>query len=362
MKLINTVDAVGHVLAHDHTQILPGDKNKDGSAASGSARFKSVRFKKGHKVAPEDIDVLLSMGKEHLYVFELEPGMLHEDDAAERLAALCLGEGTQSTGEPHEGKMSIRAAHDGCFVVDSERLVEVNSQPDVMVATRKGGYAVTKGDELAGTRVIPLVVSESVVEAAERAVNLVEKGPLMYVAPWKVETAAIIATGSEVKKGLIVDKFTPVVERKLAAYGVKTIARYTPGDNMEDLVATISEARATGAGMICCTGGMSVDPDDNTPGAIKRSGANIVTYGAPVLPGAMMLVGYFGEDPTSDATVPIVGLPGCVMYNDATIFDLLLPRLIAKVPITRALIARMGEGGLCLKCDVCTFPHCPFGK
>lgn len=361
MKLINTVDAVGHVLAHDLTQILPGEKNSDGSVVAGSERFKGVRFKKGHKVAPEDIDVLLSMGKEHLYVFEMTPGMLHEDDAAKRLAALCLGKGTVASGEPREGKIGIRAAYDGAFIVDSDRLVALNSLEDVIVATRKGGYAVHAGDELAGTRVIPLVVPEQTVAAAEAAANMDEQGPLMYVAPWRVKTAAIIATGSEVKKGLITDKFTPVVERKLAAYGVKTIARYTPGDDMDALVAAIADARATGADLICCTGGMSVDPDDNTPGAIKRSGANIVSYGAPVLPGAMMLVGYFGDSTSADAT-PIVGLPGCVMYNDATIFDLLLPRLIAKVPITRALIARMGEGGLCLKCDVCTFPHCPFGK
>ena len=357
MKLVRTEDAIGHVLCHDMTQILPGD-------GKGSARFKGPRFKKGHVVTAEDVPVLLSMGKEHLYVWEAGPGMLHEDDAARRLAALCLGRGCVAAGEPREGKIGIKAEHDGVFLVDSERLLAVNDCEEVMVATRKGGFAVSAGDDLAGTRVIPLVVKESVVEAAERAADVEKSGPLMRVEPWRLKTAAIIATGSEVAKGLIEDRFTPVVEAKLARYGVETTWHVTPGDNMDALVAAIHEALATGVDMVVCTGGMSVDPDDNTPGAIKRAGARIVTYGAPVLPGAMLLVGYFDEKAAAgDArTVPVVGLPGCVMYNAATVFDLVLPRLVAGVEVRRRDLVQMGEGGLCLHCSPCTFPVCPFGK
>lgn len=353
MKLVRTEDAVGQVLCHDMTQILPGGVGPDGQELP---RYKGPRFKKGHVVTEEDIPVLLSMGKVNLYVWEMEPGMLHENDAAERLAALCLGPGTRASGEPSEGKIGIEAACDGVFLVDSERLMGVNATDEVMVATRKGNFAVHEGDALVGTRVIPLVVREEVVEAAERAADVAGSGALMRVEPFKLHTAAIIATGSEVANGLIEDKFTPVVEKKLAAFGIETVWRATPGDDVDAIASVIDEARGAGVDLVLCTGGMSVDPDDNTPGAIKRAGARIVTYGAPVLPGAMLLVGYF------DDGTPVVGLPGCVMYNAATVFDLVLPRIAAGIELKKRDFVELGEGGLCLRCKPCTFPVCPFGK
>ncbi len=252
-----------------------------------------------------------------------------------------------------EGKIELTAAADGLFRVDSARLNAVNAQEDVMIATRHGGTAVRRGDKLAGMRVIPLVIEEEKLRRAEEAAG---KQPLLELLPWKLKTAAIVTTGSEVAKGLIQDSFTPVVERKLAEFGIRTVERRTPGDGIEAVKSAILEVKAARPDLILCTGGMSVDPDDNTPGAVKRSGARIVTYGAPVLPGAMFLLGYF-EDGT-----PILGLPGCVMYAKRTIFDLVLPKAAAGVPITRADIAVLGEGGLCLGCQVCTYPNCGFGK
>ena len=376
MRLVATEGAVGHVLCHDMTQILPGGTDANGNELP---RYKGARFRKGHVVTAEDVPVLLSMGKAHLYVWQRRPGWLHEDEAARRMAALCVGEGCVASGEPREGKIGISAAHDGVFLVDSDRLLAVNSVDQVMVATRRGNFGVRAGDALAGTRVIPLVIDGRVVARAEAAADVAAHGPLMRVAPYVMRTAAVIATGSEVKSGLIQDRFTPVVERKLARYGVAVTWRATPGDAMEDVAAAIGEARAAGVDMVLCTGGMSVDPDDNTPGAIRRAGARIVTYGAPVLPGAMLLVGYFDPDAdgtaAADATgaapqgaageknarpVPVVGLPGCVMYSKATVFDLALPRLVAGVPLAKRDFVAMGEGGLCLGCDPCTFPHCPF--
>ena len=339
MKLIRTEDAVGHVLCHDMTQIIPGVS-------------KGPRFKKGHVVAAEDIPVLLDMGKTQLYVYELEQGMLHENDAAQRLAALC-GTTNMHASEPSEGKIELTAACDGVFLVDSERLIAVNSVEEVMIATRKGGTAVHAGDKLAGTRVIPLVVSEDRLLEAEAAAG---ERPLMCVEPFSLKTAAIIATGSEVASGRIQDAFTPAVEAKLAAYGISCTYRSTPGDGRDAICAAIAEAREKGVDLVLCTGGMSVDPDDNTPGAIRASGARIVTYGAPVLPGAMLLVGYF------DDGTPVLGLPGCVMNAKATIFDLLLPRIAAGIEITKHDIVAYGEGGLCLGCKPCTFPHCAFGR
>ena len=339
MKLIRTEEAVGHVLCHDMTQII-----KD--------QYKDARFRKGHIVTEDDIPVLLSMGKENLYVWEMTPGMVHENDAAERLLALC-GQENMVRSETKEGKIELRAACDGLFRVDSQRLIAVNSREDVMIATRKGNTAVKKGDKLAGMRVIPLIIKEETLQAAEQAAGT---GPLLELLPYVKKTAAIVATGSEVKKGLIQDTFTPVVKEKLAAYGIETISIAYSGDGVENVANAIGEARKTGADLILCTGGMSVDPDDNTPGGIQASGARIVTYGAPVLPGAMFLLGYF-EDGT-----PICGLPGCVMYAGATIFDLALPRIAAGVELTRRDFAVMGEGGLCLGCKPCHWPNCPFGK
>lgn len=339
MKCVETKNAVGHVLCHDMTQIIPGVT-------------KDARFRKGHIVTQEDIPVLLSMGKEHLYVWEKTPGTLHENEAAERLAALC---GTENMvySPVKEGKIELSAACDGLFQVDVPRLEAVNSQDEVMIATRHTGTAVRKGDKLAGTRVIPLVVSEDKLKAAEQAAGT---EPLLALLPFRRKTAAILTTGSEVLSGRIEDQFTPVVEGKLAAFGVSPIYKVVCGDNPDRIAAEIDRAKALGADLILCTGGMSVDPDDRTPAAIRQSGANIISYGAPVLPGAMFLLGYF-EDGT-----PICGLPGCVMYAKATVFDLVLPLLLADVPVTRRHLAALGHGGLCLSCPVCHYPICPFGK
>lgn len=339
MKCIETTKAVGHVLCHDLTQIIRG-------------QYKDARFRKGHIVTEEDIPVLLSMGKEHLYVWEMEEGCVHENDAALRMAALC-GSENMVRSEVKEGKIELSAACDGLFRVDSQRLIAVNSVDEVMIATRHGNTAVRKGDKLAGTRVIPLVVREETLQAAEAAAG---GQPLLELLPWKLKTAAIIATGSEVQKGLIQDTFTPVVQDKLAAYGLTTIDVVRPGDDPAAVTKAISQMRQTGADLILCTGGMSVDPDDNTPGAIRSSGAEIVTYGAPVLPGAMFLLGYY------DDGTPVMGLPGCVMYAGATVFDLVLPRVVAGVRVTKADLVALGEGGLCLGCKPCHWPVCPFGK
>ena len=339
MKLIKTVDAVGHVLCHDLTQIIPGE-------------FKGARFRKGHVVTEEDIPVLLSMGKENLYVWEMQPGIVHENDAAERLCALCISDG-MGRSEVKEGKIELTAARAGLFTVDSARLRAVNAIDELMIATRHGNTPVQPGDKLCGTRVIPLVIEEEKLVQAEKAVGA---EPLLRILPYKLRTCAIITTGSEVYSGRIEDKFTPVLIKKLAAYGIEVTKHTTVDDGMDRIEEAIREAREEKPDLILCTGGMSVDPDDNTPGAIKKSGANIVTYGAPVLPGAMLLLGYY------DDGTPVLGLPGCVMYAKATVFDLVLPRIAAGVRLCKEDFVQMGEGGLCLGCTPCHYPACPFGK
>ena len=338
MKKIKTEDAVGQVLCHDMTQIIPG-------------QYKGPRFRKGHIVTREDVPVLLSMGKEYLYVWEMTPGMLHENDGAERLCRLCRSEGMKR-GEVREGKIELTAEYDGVLLVDTERLNAVNAIDELMIATRRGNRPVKRGDKLCGTRVIPLIISEQKLEAAERAVG---DQPILRLLPYKLKTAAVVTTGSEVFHGRIEDKFTPVLIEKLKAYGITVTDHLTVDDGVDNITSAIGQVRGK-TDVILCTGGMSVDPDDNTPGAIKQSGADIVTYGAPVLPGAMFLLGYY------DDNTPILGLPGCVMYAKSTIFDLVMPRIAAGIRLSKADFIAYGEGGLCLGCKVCTYPHCPFGK
>jgi len=339
MKLIDTKDAAGHVLCHDLTQIIPGVT-------------KDARFRKGHIVAPEDIPVLLSMGKEHLYVWEKTPGMLHEDEAADRLRLLCQNEHMHPT-PVKEGKIELIADCDGLFRVDVERLNVLNDVEELMIATRHTNTAVRRGDKLAGTRIIPLVIREEILRAAEERAG---KEPLLSLVPWRLKTCGLITTGSEVAKGLIQDAFTPVIVQKLAAYGISVKEHRLPGDDRGAITAAALDFRRKGVDLVLCTGGMSVDPDDKTPGAIRDTGAEIVSYGAPVLPGAMFLLAYFADG------TPILGLPGCVMYAGATVFDLVLPRIAAGVRIARRELKALGHGGLCLGCSECHYPACPFGR
>ncbi len=339
MRQIETVHAVGHVLCHDLTRIVPGE-------------WKGAQFRKGHVVTEEDIPMLLSMGKDHLYVWEMDENHLHENDAALRLGALCQNDWMQA-GEIREGKLELTATRDGLFTVDTQRLNAINSLEEIIIATRHTNTAVKAGDKLCGTRVIPLVIAASQIEEAEK---IGAGKPLLTLTPYKPMRAGIVTTGNEVFHGRIEDKFTPIVQKKLEAFGIETSWHITTDDGMEHIRDAITEIRTQGADLILCTGGMSVDPDDCTPAAIRQSGANIVTYGAPVLPGAMLLIGYFEDG------VPILGLPGCVMYAKATVFDLVLPRVAAGVRLTRPDIVRLGCGGLCLNCKVCTFPDCGFGK
>ena len=339
MKLVRTEEAVGHVLCHDLTQIIPGE-------------FKGPRFQKGHIVTEEDIPVLLSMGKEHLYVWELQPGFLHENDAAERLCAITLNDG-MNRSEVKEGKIELTAARDGVFLVDSEKLFLINSIDEITIATRKGNFPVKAGDKLAGMRVIPLVVEEQKLLQAE---SIADGAPILKLLPYKLKTAAIISTGSEIYHGRIQDRFTPVLIEKLKAYGISVVFQTVADDHAENIISAIETAKKLSPDVILCTGGMSVDPDDRTPYAIRESGASVITYGSPVLPGAMILLGYYRNG------TPVLGLPGCVMYAKATVFDLIFPRIAAGVRLTKKDFVELGEGGLCLGCNPCTFPHCPFGK
>ena len=342
MKEIRTVDAVGQILCHDITQIIKDQK-------------KGVLFKKGHVVREEDIPALLSVGKEHLFVWEKKEGMLHENEAAEILYKISAGEHMHGS-EIKEGKIELIADCDGLLKIRRDALQAVNSLGEMMIASRHGDFPVRKGDKIAGTRIIPLVIEKEKMDRAEKASG---ETPIFSILPFRNKKAGIVTTGSEVQKGLIKDTFTPVLREKLDEYACSVVGQTTPGDDRKQITEDILKFIREGADLVICSGGMSVDPDDRTPGAIKDTGAEIVTYGAPVLPGAMLLLAYYK---TEDRTVPILGLPGCVMYAKRTVFDLILPRVMADDRICAKEISAYGEGGLCLNCQTCTFPNCGFGK
>ncbi len=338
MREIQTVDAEGHVLCHDITRIIKGVS-------------KGVAFPKGHVVRKEDIPELLKIGKQSLYVWEKQVGMLHENEAAEILYKLCTGPYMAKT-PVKEGKIDLLAEIDGLLQVDTEKLRAINALGEMMIATRHTNSPVKKGDTLAGTRVIPLVIEQA---KMDRAVATAGEGAILRLMPYKPKKVAIVTTGSEVYSGLIQDTFTPVLRDKIACFGATELGHVTLGDDPAAVTEAILGFVRDGAEMVLCSGGMSVDPDDKTPLAIKNTGADVVSYGAPVLPGAMFMLAYLG------GKVPILGLPGCVMYAKRTVFDLVLPRLMADVPVRGEDLAALGHGGLCLNCEYCIFPNCGFG-
>jgi molybdenum cofactor synthesis domain-containing protein len=340
MKKIKVQDAVGATLIHDMTQIIPGVS-------------KGPRFRKGHVIQEEDIPVLLSMGKEHIFVWDQTPGLIHENEAAERLAKTISGSGLL-LDEPKEGKITLTAAHDGLLYVSEEALLALNSLEYVVIGTLHNHRPVKKGDKVAGTRVVPLMIDEKIIFEAERLARTFTD-PILEIRPLKPYKVGIVTTGSEVFHGRIQDKFGPVLRAKMENWGSTVLGQTFASDDPALIQNQIQGFLDQDASMILVSGGMSVDPDDVTPSAIKEMGAELITYGSPVLPGAMFLLAYLGD-------VPIMGLPGCVMYSKTTIFDLVAPRILAGERLSRLDIAKLGHGGLCLDCPVCTYPHCPFGK
>jgi molybdenum cofactor synthesis domain-containing protein len=338
MKVIKVEDAVGQILCHDMTQIIPG-------------KVKDAVFKKGHKIKEEDIEVLLSIGKENIYVWEDVQGRLHENDAATRIKDAAMGSNVVFS-EIKEGKISFTAEINGLYKIDKEVLKEINSVDQVIIASIHTNTPVKKGEKLAATRVIPLVIDEDKIEAVEK---ILKDRKLFEVVPYRKASVGIVTTGSEIYKGRIKDAFGPVIIRKFAEYGSSQIDQVIVDDDLEMIEKAISAFLEEGKDMVVCTGGMSVDPDDLTSTAIKNTGAEIVRYGAPSLPGAMFLMAYNGDR-------EVMGLPGCVMYSKRTTFDLILPRVLAGDRITVDDIVSVGHGGLCLDCQVCRFPYCNFGK
>lgn len=339
MKVLPVEESVGMILGHDITQIVPGI-------------CKGPAFRRGHIVSSGDIPVLLNIGKEHLYVFDLADGLVHEDDAAKRIAKAASGQGIVLS-EPTEGKVTFTAEYDGLLKIDTTALFRLNSIKDMAFCTIHNNQTVIKGRPLAGTRIVPLVIEdESICEVEALCANYF---PLIQVKPFISKKVGVITTGSEVAKGRIKDRFGPVLHKKFEKLGSTIIDQLFVSDDVEKTVAAIHSLKAAGAEVIVLTGGMSVDPDDQTPTSIRASGAREVIYGSPTFPGAMFMLAYLGD-------IPVLGLPGCVMYYNASIFDLVVPRILADEDVTRDDIVALGHGGFCEGCSTCRYPACGFGK
>jgi hypothetical protein len=309
LKKIKLKEAVGTQLAHDITEIRPGE-------------FKGAAFQKGHTVCNEDLCHLQKLGKNHLYVIDLEEDEIHENQAAAILADALAGDGVTWKDDPHEGKISLVAACDGLFKVDTTALAAFNMVDEVMCATLHNHTLVKKGEKVAATRAIPLVMKRVPVERAAAIAR--QKGAVLAVKPLREAKVGLVITGNEVFHGLIEDRFAPVLSQKITDLGSKVE-------------------------------GIAFAPDDVTRKGIQTAGASEMNYGSAVLPGAMFLAAYIGE-------VPLLGVPACGLYHRITVLDLVLPRILAGEYIGKADLAFLGHGGLCKDCEECTYPHCPFGK
>lgn len=337
MKKINVQDAIGMELCHDITEMNDG--------------FKGVAFKRGHIIREEDIDHMLRIGKQHIFVWEENAGEIHEDDCARRMAAMAPVEGAHYT-EPAEGKVLLFADVRGMFRVNTQLLKKIDSIGDITICTLPDHYPVEVGARLASMRIVPLVTKEEQIIEAER---LCAKEPLLRLLPYQHKKIGVIITGSEVYHGRIKDKFEPVVRAKMKQYPSEIVGITICDDDLDMIVNAAKQHLENSADFLIFTGGMSVDPDDLTPTAVRQLGAEIITHGVPSQPGNMTLVAYLGD-------VPILGVPGAAIKLPTTIFDVLLPQVFAGEKITREELINLADGGLCQMCKACHWPNCTFGR
>jgi molybdenum cofactor synthesis domain-containing protein len=339
MKVVPVQEAEGMVLCHDITEIIPG-------------KVKRSAFRKGHVVCKDDIPTLLNLGKDHLYVWEINQNILHENEAAERVARLVAGTGIELS-EAREGKVELKATISGLLKINTQALGEINQLEQIAVVTIHSNQLVSVGKTVAACKIIPLVIENNYIYHIEEVGC--SSWPLVEVKGLRHLKIGIVITGNEVYYGRIKDQFGQVLQRKILEWGSDALPPIYVPDDVNRISDAIHELLDVGAEMIVTTGGMSVDPDDVTPKGIRLSGGRIVTYGTPTMPGAMFMLAYLGE-------VPVMGLPGCVMYHKTTIFDLLAPRVLAGEVLTRQDIIHLAHGGLCAVCEECRYPDCGFGK
>ena len=382
-KTIPVHEAIGTILAHDITEIRQGG-------------FKGRAFKKGHIVKKEDVCHLQRLGKERLFVLNISEDEIHEDEAAYVLAQALKGQGVALQGEPREGKINLIAERDGLLKVNKDALLQFNMTGDVMCATLHSNAVVKKGQVVAGTRAIPLVVKKRIIERAVKRAGEANGNGVISVRHIRKPKVGVVITGNEVYHGRVQDAFAPVITQKIKALGGEISGTYYAPDDASFIEERLRELMDAGADLLITTGGMSVDPDDVTRFAVRNLGVSELSYGSAVLPGAMIMVAYISNGvggqgssvgsqesgvrcqvsgvrdqgsgvrealkPDTRHPIPVLGIPACGMYHRTTVFDLVMPRILAGEHIGRKELAELGHGGLCLHCDECRYPVCPFGK
>ncbi|MBP1718316.1 MAG: molybdopterin-binding protein [Deltaproteobacteria bacterium] len=336
---IRVEEAVGKRLAHDLTQIIPG-------------KFKGAAFRRGHIVKKEDLPRLLDMGKKQVFVLDLSPGELHEDEAAKRMAWVIAGKGIGRRG-PREGKIDFLSKKFGLLKMNIPALERINSLGALILSTRHNFSTVRPDEVVAGTRAIPLTIRESKVRKVEEICR--RSGPVLEILPFKRKKVGVVVTGGEIFEGRIKDTSADIVRKKTEEFGSRVARVAVTPDDPEWIGREIKKMKREGCEVIVTTGGLSVDPDDVTLEGILRSGAKVVFYGTPVLPGSMTAYARLGN-------AAILGGPACVVHDPVTALDLFLPRILADAPISAKDAVRLGHGGLCLRCPECRFPICPFGR
>jgi len=340
LKKIELQEAVGTKLVHDITEIRPGE-------------FKGPAFRKGHTVCNEDLCHLQKLGKNHLYLIDLEEDEIHENQAASILAKGLAGDGVVWEDNPREGKINLLAGRDGLLIVNTVSLAAFNMVEEVMCATLHNHTLVKKGELVAATRAIPLVMQRAPIDRAAAIAR--QNGAVVSVKQLRCARVGLMITGNEVYHGLIEDRFAPVLTEKVEGLGSEVVELEFAPDDAEVISQAICSLLERGCDLLILSGGMSVDPDDVTRHGIRLAGASELTYGAAALPGAMFLVAYLGD-------VPLLGVPACGLYHRTTVLDLVLPRILVGERIGKKELAFLGHGGLCRDCPECSYPHCPFGK
>lgn len=339
VKKVKIEDAVGMVLGHDFTKIIPQE-------------YKGPAFKKGHIIREEDLPYLRAIGKEHIYLIDLGPGQLHENEAIAQIAKAVCGDNVYLT-EPSEGRINIKSLCDGLLKIDKQAVIAINMIENAVLSTRHGNQLIKKDELIAGVKVVPLVVDADMVDSVTKIA--LQYQPVISVKPLRKLKVGLVITGNEVFYGRIKDGFAPVLTEKISDYGAELLGITYKPDDRSQITEAILAYKRQGADFVLASGGMSVDPDDVTPDAIRSTGASVITYGSPVLPGAMFMLAYLDN-------TTIVGLPACGMFAKITVFDLVFPRILAGEKLTKKDLAELGYGGLCLSCKPCKYPHCPFGK
>jgi len=339
VRKIRIEDAVGMVLGHDVTQIIPG-------------KYKGPRFKRAHKIKKEDIPEFLKIGKEHIYVMVIKPGIIHEDDAALRLGRAFAGRNIDISG-PSEGKVTFHSTMNGVLKINVPLLHRINLSRNVILSTIHRYTPCSPRMAVGATRIISLMAPEKQIKSVENWCQ--KEGPVIEILPYQKMNIGVVVTGSEFFKERTKDRFDDRVGKKINKFGSRLVKKFVVPDEIDQISKALLDLQEDSVDLILVTGGLSVDPDDVTRAGIKKAGTRIIFYGTPILPGAMFLYGMLGEK-------PVFGLPACVFHHNATLFDIIFPRILSGEVLNKKEISLLGHGGFCQNCEKCRFPLCPFGK